>query len=67
MQNLWYNIIKSKERGHIMLEQMNFSNASVPVTSVLNSINTVNFGGLDLQPTYQRGYVWKDDFKDKLI
>lgn len=50
-----------------MLEQMNFSNSSVPVTSVLNSINTVNFGGLDLQPTYQRGYVWKDDFKDKLI
>lgn len=50
-----------------MLEQMNFSNASVPVTSLLNSINTVNFGGLDLQPTYQRGYVWKDDFKDKLI
>ncbi|MCI5598726.1 MAG: DUF262 domain-containing protein [Ruminococcus sp.] len=50
-----------------MLEQMNFSNASVPVTSVINSINTVNFGGLDLQPTYQRGYVWKDDFKDKLI
>lgn len=46
---------------------MNFSNASVPVTSVLNSINTVNFGGLDLQPSYQRGYVWKDDFKDKLI
>lgn len=50
-----------------MLEQMNFSNASVPITSVLNSINTVNFGGLDLQPSYQRGYVWKDDFKDKLI
>lgn len=50
-----------------MYEQMNFSNASVPVTSVLNSINTVQFGGLDLQPSYQRGYVWKDDFKDKLI
>lgn len=50
-----------------MLEQMNFSNASVPVTSVLNSINTVSFGGLDLQPSYQRGYVWRDDFKDKLI
>ena len=50
-----------------MLEQMNFSNASVPVTSVLNSINTVNFGGLDLQPTYQRGYVWKDDFKDNIL
>lgn len=50
-----------------MLEQMNFSNASIPVTSVLNSIDTVNFGGLDLQPSYQRGYVWKTDFKDKLI
>lgn len=50
-----------------MLEQMNFSNASIPVTSVLNSIDTVHFGGLDLQPAYQRGYVWKNDFKDKLI
>lgn len=50
-----------------MLEQMRFSNASIPVTTVLNDINTVNFGGLDLQPSYQRGYVWKDDFKDKLI
>lgn len=50
-----------------MNNQMNFSNASVPIASVLNSINTVRFGGLDLQPTYQRGYVWKDDFKDKLI
>ncbi|MEE1516963.1 MAG: DUF262 domain-containing protein [Lachnospiraceae bacterium] len=50
-----------------MLQQMSFSNASIPITSVLNSIKTVNFGGLDLQPSYQRGYVWKDDFKDKLI
>lgn len=50
-----------------MIQQMSFSNASIPVTSVLNSIKTVNFGGLDLQPSYQRGYVWKDDFKDKLI
>ena len=50
-----------------MLEQMNFTNGSMPITTVLNSINTVAFGGLDLQPSYQRGYVWKDDFKDKLI
>lgn len=50
-----------------MLEQMRFSNASIPITTVLNDINTVNFGGLDLQPSYQRGYIWKDDFKDKLI
>lgn len=50
-----------------MSQQMSFSNASIPITSVINSIKTVNFGGLDLQPSYQRGYVWKDDFKDKLI
>lgn len=50
-----------------MDEQMSFTNASIPIASVLNSLNTVNFGGLDLQPSYQRGYVWKDDFKDKLI
>ena len=50
-----------------MQEQMNFSNASMPVLNVLNNINTVKFGGLDLQPDYQRGYIWKNDFKDKLI
>lgn len=50
-----------------MDEQMSFSNASIPIGTVLNSLATVNFGGLDLQPPYQRGYVWKDDFKDKLI
>lgn len=50
-----------------MSEKMEFSNATIPITTVLNSIKTVNFGGLDLQPSYQRGFVWKDDFKDKLI
>lgn len=49
------------------MAQMEFSNASIPLATVLNEINTVRFGGLDLQPSYQRGYVWKDDFKDKLI
>lgn len=50
-----------------MKGQLSFSNASIPIASVINSINTVNFGGLDLQPSYQRGYIWKEDFKDKLI
>ena len=51
----------------MMNEQMNFSNASMPILNVMNNINTVKFGGLDLQPEYQRGYIWKSDFKDKLI
>lgn len=50
-----------------MTEQMMFSNASIPIATAMNWIDTVAFGGLDLQPVYQRGYVWIDDFKDKLI
>lgn len=50
-----------------MNEQMNFSNASMALLNVLNKIKTIQFGGLDLQPEYQRGYIWKSDFKDKLI
>ena len=46
---------------------MNFSNASMPILNIINKINTVKFGGLDLQPDYQRGFIWKSDFKDKLI
>ena len=48
-------------------DQMSFSNASMPILNVMNNINTLQFGGLDLQPDYQRGFIWKDDFKDKLI
>lgn len=51
----------------MMDERMTFTNASMPVLNILNNINTVQFGGLDLQPDYQRGYIWKTDFKDKLI
>lgn len=50
-----------------MAQRMNFSVSSTPIASILNSIKTVAFGGLDLQPSYQRGYIWKNDFKDKLI
>lgn len=50
-----------------MAQRMNFSVSSTPIASILNNIKTVAFGGLDLQPVYQRGYIWKNDFKDKLI
>lgn len=50
-----------------MKKRMNFSVSSSPIVTILNDIKTVRFGGLDLQPEYQRGYIWKDDFKDKLI
>lgn len=47
---------------------MKFFNGTLPVATALNRINNLTLNdGLDLQPSYQRGYVWKDDFKDKLI
>lgn len=54
-------ISKNKEN------KMVFSNASIPVASILNSIKTVKFGGLDLQPEYQREFIWSDEFKQTLM
>lgn len=47
--------------------KMVFSNASIPVASIINSIDTVKFGGLDLQPDYQREFIWSDEFKQTLM
>lgn len=47
---------------------MTFSFDSRPVQTIVNEIkNKGKQGSIDLQPSYQRGYVWSDDFKDKLI
>ncbi len=44
-----------------------FSLVSLALMSVISKIRLVNFGGLDLQPKYQRNFIWKKDFKDKLL
>lgn len=54
-------ISKNKEN------KMVFSNASIPVASIKNSIDIVKFGGLDLQPDYQREFIWNDEFKQTLM
>lgn len=46
---------------------MQFTPGSKPLMTILNDITNANTGGLDLQPKYQRGYVWNNDFKTKLI
>lgn len=47
---------------------MAFSYDSRPIQTLVNQINNVNKrDGLDLRPSYQRGYIWSADFKDKLI
>ena len=39
----------------------------MPLATIIGNIKNVNRGGLDLQPEYQRDYVWNQDFKEKLI
>ena len=50
-----------------MYKRMNFTPASSTIDYMMNQIKIISFGGLDLQPPYQRAFIWKDDFKDKLI
>lgn len=47
--------------------RINFNPAPMPLATIIGSIKNVNRGGLDLQPDYQRDFVWNQDFKEKLI
>lgn len=50
------------------MKKMNFQpGASLPIATIIDYITDVRRGGLDLQPEYQRDYIWNTDFKDKLI
>ncbi len=46
---------------------MGFSFDSRPIQTLMNQIKNVKREGIDLRPSYQRGYIWSSDFKDKLI
>lgn len=47
---------------------MSFSYDSRPIQTLINQIkNLTKRDGIDLRPSYQRGYIWTNDFKDKLI
>ncbi|MCI8397091.1 MAG: DUF262 domain-containing protein [Clostridia bacterium] len=46
---------------------IDFSVVASVVRSIISEIRTMEFRGLDLRPRYQRNYIWKNDFKDKLI
>lgn len=47
---------------------MAFSYDSRPIQTLLNQIKNISKrDGIDLQPDYQRGYIWSSDFKDKLL
>ena len=47
---------------------MAFSYDSKPIATLFNQVKNINKrDGIDLRPSYQRGYIWSADFKDKLI
>ena len=50
-----------------MRNRLEFALESYALITLITKIRTIEFGGLDLQPRYQRNYIWKNDFKDKLI
>lgn len=51
-----------------MNSNMTFSYESRPIMTLENDIsNKGKQGGINLQPSYQRGFIWENDFKDKLI
>ena len=50
-----------------MNKRMQFTPGTMPLLTAMNNIKNVNNGGLDLQPDYQRGFIWSSEFKNKLI
>lgn len=46
------------------MKKMNFSYSSQPILTVSNNIKKKN---IILNPDFQRGYIWKREFKDELI
>jgi len=53
-----------------METKIKFNPSSLPIATVMNKIKKLYIegkDGLDLQPSYQRGYVWNESFKEKLI
>lgn len=50
-----------------MGKRLEFALESYALMTLISRIRVIEFGGLDLRPKYQRNYIWKNDFKDKLI
>jgi len=47
---------------------MSFSYDSRPIQTIVNQIKNVSKrDGIDLQPPYQRGFIWGNEFMDKLL
>ena len=47
--------------------KMSFQPGTKPILTIVNDIKNITRWGLDLQPSYQRWYIWKRDYQYKLI
>jgi hypothetical protein len=63
--------IYDKEINMSNMARIGFSNASLPIQTLMQQIKAMEIGvgkeKLDLNPKYQRGAVWASDFKEKLL
>lgn len=51
-----------------MQSETGFSFDSRPIQTLINQIKNISKrDGIDLRPSYQRGYIWSSDFKNKLL
>jgi len=50
-----------------MKERVEFAVVSFAIMTLISEIRTVEVGGLDLRPKYQRNFIWNNKFKDELI
>jgi len=51
----------------MIYSRINITPSTIPIITILNDVRNVRQNGLDLSPDYQRGYIWTNDYKDKLI
>jgi len=49
------------------INKMQFQPWTTPILTIVNDIKIIDKWWLDLQPTYQRWYIWKKDYQEKLI
>ena len=60
------DIIILNQRRNTMETKIKFNPSSLPIATVMNKIKKLYIegkDGLDLQPSYQRGYVWMNLLK----
>lgn len=47
--------------------RLNITTTAYTIYSLLNDITNCEANGLDISPDYQRGYIWSNEYKDKLL